>query len=220
MNNEERNIRQELKRTGDRIIADKLAVGPGGNISARIGNVVFIKPSGFAFDDISAEDYVAVDIKTKKVLSGDKKPSSELHMHIACYSARPDVSAVVHTHPPLATGIATAGKKILALTPDFVAYVEKIEYMKFIVPTGIELADATKIAVRKANSVLMTNHGLTVVGANLKEAYYKSIIIEETARTQLAALQSGKVRVLTQAEFNAVKGLDTEEYRRQLLRKK
>jgi len=99
MNSDIAKLKRELIDIGKRIAMEKLVVGPGGNISARMGDRIYIKASGSSFEDATEEDYIGVEIESGKTVDSDKRPSSEIWMHLECYKKREDVKAVIHTHP-------------------------------------------------------------------------------------------------------------------------
>lgn len=211
--------KRDLLLYGRKIAGLLLVVGPGGNTSARAGSAIVMKASGSAFEDCTEDDYVAVDLATGEVVGSDKRPSCEIFLHLACYLKRPDVHAVVHTHPPIATGIATAGQTIPPLYPDLIALVgREIPCLPYIVPGGKELANAVAEVIGGHNAVLLSNHGLLTVGANVREAYFRNLLVEEAAKTWLAARAIGEPRILTPEEVEEVDTLEVEDYRRALLR--
>ena len=204
-----------------RKIADKdLVVGAGGNISARSRDMMLIKASGIAFEEAKPEDYIPVSIATGKPLEKGRRPSSELPMHLACYRAREDVRAVVHTHSPYATGVASAGVTLRPIFPDFVAVIDsEVPTLPFVTPCGEELAAAVSSVIGKANAALLSNHGVVAVGENLKEAFYRAFIIEEAARALVAGAVLGKVRFLSDEEAARIRGLEKVQYRMNVLKK-
>ncbi len=213
-------LRRELVRFGKRIADEHLVVGPGGNISARQGNVMLIKASGAAFEEARGEDYIAVEIDTGKALEKGRRPSSELPMHLACYRVRPDVRAVVHTHSPFATGIASAGVTLRPMFPDFVAVIDsEVPTLPFVIPCGEELAEVVSEAIAKVNAALLANHGVIAVGDNIKEAFYRALLIEEASRALVAGTAVGKMRFLNEEEAARIRGLDKVQYRIDLLKK-
>ncbi len=211
--------RRELLAFGRKIAERMLVVGPGGNTSARAGDAIVVKASGCAFEDCSEDDYIPIDMSTGEVIGSTKKPTCEIHMHLACYLKRPDVNAVVHTHPPVATGIASAGQSVPPIYPDLVALVgAEIPVLPYIVPGGKALAKAVAEVIGDHNAVLLGNHGLLTVGANLREAYFRNLLVEEAAKTWLAARAVGTPYILTPEQVEEVYNLEAEDYRRALLR--
>ena len=214
----EKEIRQELVKWGRKIIEKKLVVGAGGNISARYEDIMLISPSGLGFDEISPEDYIPVSLETGKTLSSGR-PSSEVVMHWFCYQQRPDIRAVVHTHPPLTIGVIAGGGKIEPMFPDFVAYLGSLGYVDYVTPCTPDLARAVQNQIKEKNGVLLIGHGVLTVGSNLKEAFQRTELIEESARILLAAKQFGEPRILSPEECEAIHNLDAEKYRMELIKK-
>ncbi len=212
-------LKQELVRYGKKIIEKGLAVGPGGNISARKGNTVYLSPSGYSFDELNEDDYVGVDLKTGKLTEGTLKPTCEVSMHLGCYLTREDISAVIHTHPPLVIGLINAGTKIRAMFPDFVALVGEVPVIDYVIPAGEKIRKAVTKVIKRYDAVLLKNHGLVTVGNNLKEAFYRTEIIEEAARILIVSRIFGKPRFLKKKEIEGIKNLKAEDYRRMLLKK-
>ena len=91
--------RAELVEYSALILKQGLATGAGGNISARHEGAMLISPSGFSLEDVAPEQYVAVDIATGEIAPNSLRPSSEVLMHLACYRKRPEIRALIHTHP-------------------------------------------------------------------------------------------------------------------------
>lgn len=212
-------LRKQLARFGKRIADEHLVVGPGGNISARIRNRMLIKASGVPLEEARPEDYIALDIATGTALEKGGRPSSEVPMHLACYRVRPDVGAVVHTHPPFATGVACAGVTLRPMFPDFVAIIgSDVPTLPFVIPCGEELAMVVSQAVSKANAALMGNHGAITVGANLREAFYRAMLLEVAAQGLVAGTIVGKMRYLSREEVDTIRGLAKVEYRVSLLK--
>ena len=214
----EKELREELVQLGRKIIEKKLVVGAGGNISARFEDVMLISPSGLGFDEITPQDYISVSLETGKTLSHGR-PSSEVVMHWFCYLQRPDIQAVIHTHPPLTIGVIAGGGRIEPMFPDFVAYLGSLGYVDYTTPCTPDLARAVQDQIKDKNGVLMIGHGVLTVGHNLKEAYHRTELIEESARILLAAKQFGEPRILSPEECQAIRNLDAEKYRMELIRK-
>jgi len=211
-------IKAQLVEYGRKIAQRGLVVGPGGNISAREEKVVYMKASGIAFEEANQTDYIGVRLDTGKVVEGHLKPTCEIQMHLGCYLVREDVRAVIHTHPPLANAVAISGETLRAFTPDFAALVgSEVPVVEYIVPGSKELAEAVKQVVKGHNGVLLANHGLLTVGANLKEAYYRTLLIEDACKSMLAAKILGKMQFFTPEQVRQITGLEAERYRRLLL---
>jgi len=208
----------ELVEFGKKMMACHLVVGPGGNISARDGRFAYLSPSGFSLGELARDDYVKVEIESGEIKGGRHRPTSETPLHLECYRKREDVNAIVHAHPPIATGLVTGGVEVRAMTPDFVAYVGKVVTLPYIVPAGDKLAEAVGKAVLTSNAIMMTNHGAITVGSNLKEAFIKMEVLEDSAKLEMAALVAGNPKFFTDEEVDTIDNLSVEAYRRKLLK--
>lgn len=211
-------IKKQLVEIGKKIADKGLVVGSGGNISARVGNIVYMKASGICFEEAKISDYIGVDLKTGKIVDGSKKPTCEIAMHLGCYLERKDVTAVIHTHPPIATGVGMQDITLRPFTPHLAALVGDVPTIKYVASGGKELAEETMKIIKKHNAVLMCNHGLLTVGANLREAYYRTLLIEDACKTFVAAKSLGKMKFFTKKEAEQVNNLEGESYRKTLLK--
>jgi L-fuculose-phosphate aldolase len=217
MNMEE--IRKILTEYGKKIVEKGLVAGPGGNISGRDGDFVYLSPSGFFLDEIKEDEWVKVDLKTGKIYS-DLRPTCEISMHLGIYIERKDVKAVFHTHPPITVGLISAGVKFKPFFPDFVAILGKrIPIIDYVQPGGEEIRKAVCKEIKKVNVVLLKNHGVVAVGESIKEAYTRSLIVEEAAKSLFVGIISGKMKYLKEKEIEGIENLEAEDYRKALLKK-
>ena len=190
-------IKKELVKCARSLAKKGLVAGGGGNISARIKNSIFIKASGASLEDATQKDFIEVDLKTLRCRDGNKKPSIEIKMHTACFKARPDIGAVVHAHPPVATGFATAGRKLCDITAEFAIVLKSdVPTVKFATPGTKKLADLVATNIRHHNALLLANHGTIAVGKDLNQALERTIAIEEAAKMCLTAEIFGKIKFL------------------------
>lgn len=211
-------VKQEIVFYGKKVVEKGLVVGPGGNISGRCGNKIFLSPSGYALDELEENNLSIVDIDSGKSIENTPRPTCEIEMHLTIFRERKDVDAIIHTHPPIATGLISGGYDLSPMTPDVCAYVAPILHLDFILPATKKLARSVRDAVRKADVIALRNHGIVTVGKTFKEAFVKSIIVEESAKVQIAAIIAGKPNFLSQEDIMRIKESGTEEYRRNILR--
>lgn len=186
---------------------DQLDFGTTGNVSglAADRSVYWITPSGLAFDRLSAEDLVAIEVATGQVAAGHRRPSTESPLHRAIYQARPDVTAVVHTHPPFATVFAVVSRPIPALHYQMALAGDTIPVAPYATYGTEQLAENAVAALGGGQAVLLQNHGLVTVGASLEEAYRHTRDVEWAARLYYRALQVGEPRILTAGELADVR---------------
>ncbi|MFC5649202.1 class II aldolase/adducin family protein [Paenibacillus solisilvae] len=212
-------IRMELCRYANKTVANKLVVGPGGNISAKFEGKMYLSPSGFALDEIEPEQWVEVDIESGAITDNGLRPSSEVLMHLYAYRANPNIGAIVHTHPPYCIAFTLVEQELPVMFPDQAALVGKTAYIPYVLPTTDKLADALLEKVNSASSILLGNHGLVTTGRNLREAYYRTEVVEESAKIFLIATAIKKPKALTDEEYEEIASLESEAYRIQLLQK-
>lgn len=212
-------IRNELCKYARKTVTNKLVVGPGGNISARFEDKMYLSPSGFALDEVEPHQWVEVDIESGEITDIGLRPSSEVLMHLYAYRANPDIGAIVHTHPPYCIAFTLVEQDLPIMFPDQAALVGKTVYVPYVLPTTDKLADAYVEKVNEASSVLLGNHGLVTSGRNLREAYYRTEVVEESTKIYLIAKAIREPKVLTKEEFEEIASLESEAYRVELLQK-
>jgi L-fuculose-phosphate aldolase len=212
-----KHIREQLCEYAKKIVQQHLVVGPGGNISATHDGKMYLSPSGMALDEIREEQWVEVDIATGKITDNGLRPSSEVLMHLYIYRENPEVKAVVHTHPPYCIALTLVADQLPVMFPDQAALTGKTAFVPYVVPTTDRLANAVKAHAREASTILLVNHGLVTTGRNLREAYYRTEIVEESAKIWLIARSIREPKVLTEEEFQEIASLESEAYRVKLL---
>lgn len=212
-------IREELCKYARKTVENKLVVGPGGNISARHEGKMYLSPSGFALDEILPEQWVEVDIASGAIRDNGLRPSSEVLMHLFAYRANPSIGAIVHTHPPYCIAFTLVERELPVMFPDQAALVGRTAYVNYVLPTTDRLAVAVAAKVNEASTILLGNHGLVTTGRNLREAYYRTEVVEESAKIYLIASAIRPPVSLTKEEYEEIASLESEAYRIQLLQK-
>lgn len=207
------NVRQELLRYGIKIAQAGLVAGAGGNISAREGQLVWMKPSGFAMDDLTPADLCGMDLATGRQVRGKHKPTSEVNMHLGIYRVRPDTQVIFHVHSPWASGIFSSGAQLKPMFAEFICDLGRVGTIPYITPTTQELADAVTRAGQKFDTIFMENHGMIAQGANPKQAFYRCLVVEDAAKSMIAAAIVGKPRFLTPKQQKALMSLGGVQHR-------
>jgi L-fuculose-phosphate aldolase len=179
-----------------------------GNISVRLeDDVVLTTPTGVSKGFMSPDMMVVTDLAGRKV-RGHRNPSSELLMHLEVYRNRPDVRAVVHAHPPVATGFAVAGIPLdRAVLAEVVTTLGSVPIADYGTPSTRELPDAVRKYIKAHDGLLLANHGALTVAGELLAAYYKMETIEHFARISLVARLLGHERVLSRQEVDRLQEL-------------
>lgn len=210
--------RAELAEYSTLILKQGLATGAGGNISARHENTMLISPSGFSLAEVRPDQYVAVDVATGAIAPGSLRPSSEVLMHLACYRKRPEIRALIHTHPQHTIALTSSGHDLKPMFADFVIYLGyDIPHIDYVTVTTPELAAAVEAVIGRSNCIILRNHGAITVGENLKQAFWRACTVEEGATIQLLATLAGTPRFLSREEAGRLNSLGSEQYRQQLL---
>ena len=184
-----------------------LISGRDGNVSARLDDgTILVTPAGMPKRDCAAGDLVIVDGIGQHV-SGDQRASSELNVHLIIYRRRPDVSAVIHAHPPIATGFALAGETLPHdALPEIVLGIGAVPLIHYETPGTPALADAMEPHLAGHDAFLLANHGAVTVGHSLGVAYERMESLEHTARIVLTARLLGRVNALSPAQLAALIG--------------
>lgn len=188
---------------GKRLYDARLIVSIDGNLSCRIADdEILVTPSGVCKGQLAPSMIVTTDL-AGNVRYDSGKPSSEFPMHLEIYRRRPDVRAVVHAHPPTATGFAVAGLSLdQCVLTEVVSFLGAVPLVPYSTPSTEEVPRNVGPYIERANAVLLANHGATTVGETLDEAFRRMEAVEHMARILLVARQLGQVSVLTQEQVD------------------
>ncbi len=219
-----RDPREAIVEACRRLHARGLIAGTEGNVSVRLdAEFMLITPSGADKATLEARDILRAPLLpgpnrhslVTQVTSTDGKErdssgraSSEIEMHQTCYALRSDVYAVVHAHPPAATGMATAGRGLPSnLVPELPVVVGPVALVPYGRP-GTPALSAVLLPVLFTHEVfLLANHGVTTVGRTLNEAMQRMESTEQAARIAVVAELMGGAQTLPKDEVNALVAL-------------
>jgi L-fuculose-phosphate aldolase len=177
-----------------------------GNVSVRTADGYLITPAGTAYAELRPADLVALALDGTPSAPG-LRPSSEWQMHAAIYRARDDVRAIVHTHSPHATALASAGRGIPPFHYMIALAGGDIRCMPYSTFGTVELAQAAVRGLEGRRACLLANHGVIAVGTTLARAHSVAIEVENLAREYLLLLAAGlEPRLLDDAELDRVIG--------------
>ncbi|HIS04581.1 MAG TPA: class II aldolase/adducin family protein [Candidatus Fimenecus stercoravium] len=184
-----------------------------GNLSVRLPNGNFLAtPTGISKSFITPEKLVVIDADGN-VLEAENgyRPSSEIKMHLRCYKEREDVGAVLHAHPPTATGYAVAHVPLDRYTMiETVAAIGSIPVTPYGTPSTYEVPDAIAPYLQEHDVLLLANHGALTVGADAITAYYRMETLELFAKISLTAHLLGGEKEIS--EENIQKLIDLRKY--------
>lgn len=195
-------IRREIVTVCRRLYERGLIAGQDGNVSVRLpGGRVLVTPAGMSKVDVGPSDLVEMrlgEVASSRGARGGPRASSEVLMHLRIYERRPDVNAVVHAHPPTATGFAVAGEGFMdCVLPEVIFQVGQVPLLDYATPGTTGLADSFEPYVMTHDAFLLANHGATTIGPSLLLAHQRMESLEHAARIILTARQLGRVNALS-----------------------
>ena len=204
----ESSLRADIVEVGRRMYARGYTASNDGNISVRLeSDRLLMTPKNVCKGFMTPDMMCITDLDGRK-LQGDRDPSSEMLMHLEVYRQRPDVKAVVHAHPPTATGFAVAGIPLdRAVLAEVLTTLGSIPIAEYATPSTKELPEAVRQYIKAHDGMLLANHGALTVGTDLFGAYYKMETIEHFAQISLVARTLGRENVLSREEVTRLQGL-------------
>lgn len=185
-----------------RMLASQGIIASSGHISARIPGTdrVVIGPGDVTRDILTADDIITVDLNSKKI-DGKKAQPLETEIHTGIYRARPDVMAVVHSHPVHSVVFSVTKKPILPISVHGAIFADGVPTFEHVGHVNTrELGDGLARALGSRRAALIKMHGAVIVGASIEEAFVAALQLEENAEKQLWAEATGKVEAMTAEE--------------------
>jgi L-ribulose-5-phosphate 4-epimerase len=185
-----------------RMLATQGIIASSGHVSARIPGTdrIVIGPADVTRDILSVDDIVTVDLNSKNI-DGKKREPLETEIHTGIYRARPDVMAVVHSHPVHSVVFSITKKPILAVSVHGAIFADGVPTFDQVGHINSrELGDGLARALGNHRAVLIKMHGAAIVGSSVEEAFVAALQLEENAEKQLWAEAMGKVEAMTAEE--------------------
>ena len=190
---------QKLGRSG-------LTPGTSGNISVvnKEHGLMAISPSAMSYEAMTPADCVVMDLGAK-IVDGARRPSTEFGMHLACYQARQDIGAVVHTHSSAATTLATLGWDLPAIHY-MIAYSggDLVRCAPYHLFGTQDLADGAVETLGRGYACLLESHGALACGPDIGHAFALAEQLEFCAEVYLKAKAAGTAKILTSAQISEV----------------
>ncbi|MDR2750673.1 MAG: class II aldolase/adducin family protein [Clostridiales bacterium] len=206
-------IKKEMCEIGRRIYQNGFVAANDGNFSVKAGeNEFYCTPTGVSKGFMTPDMILKVD-KQGRLLEPNSKYriSSEFKMHLGVYRNRPDVNAVVHAHPPVATAHAVCGKALNSMImPEVIIFLGDVPLTDYGTPSTEEIPNAIEGAIQNHDAVLLENHGALSVGINLTQAYFRMETLEYWAKINLYAAQLGGANELNQNQVKRLVQLRSE----------
>ncbi len=192
----EEQLRREIVDYARRVHAAGWVANHDGNLSVRLGESRYLcTPTAVSKADVAPEWLITVDGAGHK-LTGTRKPFSEMKLHLAAYRARPAVRAVLHAHPPTATGFAVAGMELGEpfMPEPVVSLGARIPTVPYAFPGSDDEIRGLQAGLRHADAVLMANHGVITVGPDLETCFLRMELVEHLCKIAMVARQLGGPR--------------------------
>jgi L-fuculose-phosphate aldolase len=183
MDSQERSLRLEIIKVCRKLESKGLIAASDGNVSCRAGrDHMLITPSGVAKGDIEPEEIAKTSMRGD-LLEGPIRPSNEIRMHVQVYRMRPDVLAIVHAHPPVATAFTLAGfpfnSKVL---PEVWLLLGKVPVAPYATPATDEVPQSIEPYIPDSRAILLKRHGALTFGGSLMEACMRMEKLEHCAK--------------------------------------
>ncbi len=202
-------LKKQICEIGRRIYQQGYVAANDGNITVRIGPDRFLcTPTMVSKGFMEPEDIAVVDRQANQ-LSGRKPRTSEILLHLEVFEAIPEVNAVVHAHPPHATAFAVAGVPVPScILPEVEIFIGQVPIAEYDTPGSKNFAETILPHLRnKANTILLSNHGVVTFGNTLEEAYFHVETLDLYCKILLLARQVGGVRQLPDPKMNELLAL-------------
>ena len=200
--------RNDIIEICKRVHANGWVAANDGNISIRIGpNTVLCTPTGMSKGYLTTDQLIKVDMDGNKI-DGDLEPSSEVKMHLDIYKSKENIGAVVHAHPPFATGFAVAGIALdECIMPEIIISLGSIPLTRFGTPSTSEIPDSVRPYLKEHDVFLLENHGALSIGKDVYQAYYRMESLELFAKINHVARMLGNVNVIGEDNVRKMIGL-------------
>lgn len=188
--------KESIVKVGKYLYDKDLTSGTSGNISVRCGDNFLITASGTALGFLEKKQIIEIDVNGYPVKNGEK-PSSEKFLHLEIYKMRPDINAIIHVHPVMATVFATAHEPLnKANLAENMLYFGEIPLAEYAMPSSDDLVFNTAKYFKNHDAVLMANHGIIVGDKTIEHAFYKVETAENWAKLTLMSKLYGKEKLL------------------------
>ena len=187
-------IKQEICEVGHRLYDHGFVAANDGNISVKVGpNEFYCTPTGVSKGSLTPDMIIKIDAEGNR-LEGELKPSSEIKMHLRVYRERPDVNAVVHAHPPVATAFTVAGIPLdRYILPEAVLTIGDVPTCAYGTPSTMEIPDSLMPYIQEHDAFMLKNHGALTVGNTLTRAMFTMEEVEFNANIMKIAMDLGRI---------------------------
>lgn len=201
-------IKKEICEVGHKLWLKGFVAANDGNISVKINDhEYYCTPTGVSKGSLTPDMIIKVDENGKK-LEGKLNPSSEIKMHMRVYQKRPDVTAVVHAHPPVATAFTVADIDLdQYILPEAVLTIGNVPTCDYGTPSTMEIPDSLDPYLQNHDAFLLRNHGALTVGCNLNKAFFVMEEVEFNAVICKHAMDLGAVHEISNEQLKKLMDL-------------
>ena len=206
------NVKSEIVQAGQRLYQAQLVASNDGNISSRCEDgTVWCTPSGVSKGFMSEDMLIRMDLNGNVIEGGNAgslRPSSEIKMHLGIYRENPEITAVVHAHPPVATTFASAGIPLdSAVLQETVVQLGVVPLVPYALPGTAELAGSVAPYCRVYNAALMEYHGVTSWGSSVTQALHRMESVEYFAKILMNLRMINAERPMTAEQIDGLLAL-------------
>lgn len=207
-------MKKEIINLCKKLHSKNFVASTDGNVSVRISeSKILCTPTSIPKEKLTTKDLVVIDL-SGKIISGTRKPSSEIKMHLEIYRQRKDVNAVVHAHPVYSTAFASSKIALdQPILPEVILNLGKVPVCQYATPSTTEVVKSIKPYVTKTNVLLLQNHGAVTYGSTLDEAYYLMEKLEHTAKIYFILKNLGGARKLNKEELTKLYKINEKVYK-------
>ena len=195
-------IKQAICEVGHRLYDHGFVAANDGNISVKVSeNEYYCTPTGVSKGALTPDMIIKIDANGNK-LEGNLNPSSEIKMHLRVYRERPDVNAVVHAHPPVATAFTVAGIPLdRYILPEAVLTIGDIPTCEYGTPSTMEIPDSLMPYIQEHDAFMLKNHGALTVGNTLNRAFFTMEEVEFNANIMKHAMELGRIEEIPEDQM-------------------
>lgn len=208
------NYKKHLMESGKRMLRSGLTVETWGNISVRDPEtgLVYLTPSGMPYERITERDIVVMGPDGER-MEGDRKPTIEYGMHLGIMGNRPEVNAVVHTHPVYSQVFALLHEEIPPVIDEAAQILGgAVKVAAYALPGTPELAKNVVSALGGGAACLLANHGAVCVGRDMDAAFRVCTVLEMTAKIYYMARCIGRPAPISAALVASLKDFAENHY--------
>lgn len=205
-------LKKELVMVCKMLYDRKLVSATDGNVSIKIDeDKMLVTPSGVNKGLLKEDMILTVDFNGK-LIEGTLKSSKEVGMHIKIYEDRPDIGAIIHTHPPYSTAFAVAHETIKNnLLIETLVLLGDIAMAPYGTPGTKEILDSIEGLTENYDAILLKNHGVITYGEDIIDAFNKMDALENVAKTIVMSEIVGKPQEIPQDRIDYLREMQNSK---------